>query len=422
MAGCPKPVDVELTILSARDLKNVNWRYGGLRPHAVAWVDPEHKVSTRVDPEGDTNPSWDEKITIPVVNRPLQDAELIIEIVHEKPSELTKPLVATARIPLAQVLYEVGFDERLESTLKLKRPSTRPQGQLDILIRLREKQWPGPQYSQSYGTRGYPSPQYPYANPPAGYPYPYEQPNPYPGSNPKSYGGSYCNEVPSVGSSLGPYSAGSAPPASYDAEAEEPKSSEFGLGTRLAVGVVAGFVEGLTSDFDDAEDNIEDRTVGSVAGFWGGLVSDVIDHAEDKIADRTVGAVAGFVEDFVSDDIDDAEDEIEDITVGAVAGFVKGLVSDVIDHAEDEIEDTAAERVEDNLGYDHGNSGEDDYGNVNGSEDDHGNGGEDDHGNVNGSEDDHGNGGEDDHGNGNGSEDDHGNGTEDDHGNGDDDY
>jgi hypothetical protein len=287
MAGRPKPVDVEVTILSARDLKNVNWRYGGLRPYAVAWVDLEHKVSTRVDPEGDTNPSWDEKITIPVVNRPLQDAELTIEIVHEKPSELTKPLVATARIPLAQVLDEVGFDERLERTLKLKRPSARPQGKLDVLIRLREKQWPGPQYPQPYGTRGYPSPaypspQYPYANPPAGYPYPYQQPNPYaqpnpyPGSNPNTYGGSYYNEVPPVGSSLGPYSAGSAPPAPYNAEPEKPKSSKFGLGTGLAVGAVGGLLGGL-------------------------VLSEVIDHEEDKIEDRA----AERVEDNLAYDDDD---------------------------------------------------------------------------------------------------------------------
>lgn len=287
MARPPKPIDVELTILSARDLKNVNWRHGDLRPYAVAWVDPDFKVSSRVDPEGDTNPSWDEKLTIPVGNRPLEDAELTIEVVHEKPSEGTKPLVGTARIPLSQVLDEVGFEEKLERTLKLKRPSGRPQGKLEILIRLREKRWPEPQYAQPYGTRGfnpsypaYPSQQYPYANPsagyanpPAGYPYPYQppnpyaqpnpygQPNPYQGSNPSPYGGSYYNEAPPVGSSSGAYSAATAPPAAYYGQPERPKSSKFGMGTGLAVGAVAGALGGLALGevVNYEEDKFEDR-------------------------------------------------------------------------------------------------------------------------------------------------------------------
>jgi len=280
MARPPKPIDVELTVLSARDLKNVNWRYGDLRPYAVAWVDPDFKVSTRVDPERDTNPSWNEKLTIPVGNRPLEDAELTVEIVHEKPSELTKPLVGTARIPLVQVLDEVGFEESLERTLKLKRPSGRPHGKLEILVRLREKRWPEPQYPQPYGSRGYnpnypayPAPQYPYANPPAGYPYPYQQPNPYaqpspyaqpnpyPVSSPNPYGGSYYNEVAPVGSSGGAYSAASAPPAPYYGQTEKPKSSKFGMGTGLAVGAVAGALGGLALGevINYEEDKIEDR-------------------------------------------------------------------------------------------------------------------------------------------------------------------
>lgn len=307
MARPPKPVDVELTILSARDLKNVNWRYGDLRPYVVAWVDPDYKVSTRVDSEGDTNPSWDEKLTIPVGKRPLEESELTIEVVHEKPSELTKPLVGTVRIPLVQVLDEVGFEERLERTLKLKRPSGRPQGKLETQIRLREKRWPEPQYPQAYESRGYnpnypsyPSPQYPYANPPAGYPnppagyanapagyapppagyakppagypYPYQPPNPYAqpnpyappnpyaGSNSSPYGGSYYNEVPPVGSSAGGYSAATAPPAPYYGQPEKP-SSKFGLGTGLAVGAVAGALGGLAlgEAIDYGEDKIEDR-------------------------------------------------------------------------------------------------------------------------------------------------------------------
>uniref|UniRef100_A0A0D6QRB5 C2 domain-containing protein n=1 Tax=Araucaria cunninghamii TaxID=56994 RepID=A0A0D6QRB5_ARACU len=263
-----KPVDVELTIVNARDLKNVNWRYGQLRPYTVAWVDPGFKVSTRVDPGGDTNPYWNEKLTIPVT-RPLQDAELQIDVVHEKPEEGTKPLIGTARIPLTEVLDEVGFDEKMERTLKLKRPSGRPQGKLEVAIRLREKRWPEPQYPspggypQPYGTRdyappqgyppnypSYPSQQHPYANPPTEYPNPYG--NPY--SQPSPYeSGSYYNE--------GSYGSGSAPPAAAYSEPEKQKSrSKYGLGTGLAVGAVAGVLGGvaLVEGAEYLEDKIAD--------------------------------------------------------------------------------------------------------------------------------------------------------------------
>ena len=101
MSGRPRLVDVDLTLISAKDLKNVNWRYGDLCPYAVVWVDPDNKVSTQVDREGDTKPSWNEKLVIQVT-KPLEDTELKIDIVHEDPSEETKPLIGKARVRLAR--------------------------------------------------------------------------------------------------------------------------------------------------------------------------------------------------------------------------------------------------------------------------------------------------------------------------------
>ncbi|GLJ42101.1 hypothetical protein SUGI_0871810 [Cryptomeria japonica] len=314
MAGNPRPVEVDLTVISAKDLKNVNWRYGDLRPYAVAWVDPDIKVSTQVDPEGDTKPSWNEKLIVPVT-KPLQDAELTIDIVHEKASDLTKPLVGTARIRLAEILDEVGFDQRQERTLKLKRPSGRPQGKLEIAICVREKRWPQQEYPypqpystrdyapppapQPYGTRDYapsapypyqqypyganpPPQQYPYAYdsnpPPQQYPYAYGSnppPQQYPyGRNPPSgypsgpYGNPYPEEAPvSYGGSSG-YGSGPA----YS-ETEKPKSSKFGVGTGLAVGAVAGVLGGLA--LAEGADYVEDK-----------IADDVAEKVEDDYADQ----------------------------------------------------------------------------------------------------------------------------------------
>ncbi|GLJ42097.1 hypothetical protein SUGI_0871710 [Cryptomeria japonica] len=274
MAGRPRPVEVDLTLISAKDLKNVNWRYGDLRPYAVVWVDPGNKISTQVDPEGDMKPSWNEKLTIPVTG-PLEDAELTIEIVHEKASELTKPLIGTARVRLTEILDEVGFDQRQERTLKLKRPSGRPQGKLDIAVCLREKRWPQQEYPypQPYGTREYApaaylSQQYPYAYganpPPQQYPYGRNPPSGYP-SGP--YGNPYTQQAPVSYEGSG-YGGGPA----YG-ETEKPKSSKFGVGTGLAVGAVAGVLGGLA--LAEGADYVEDK-----------IAEDVAEKVEDDYADQ----------------------------------------------------------------------------------------------------------------------------------------
>jgi len=59
--------EVEVTVGSASNLKNVNWRNGDLRPYAVLWVDDDGpKCSTLVDPDNGEDPAWDEKVVVPV--------------------------------------------------------------------------------------------------------------------------------------------------------------------------------------------------------------------------------------------------------------------------------------------------------------------------------------------------------------------
>lgn len=283
MAGRRRSVDVELTLISARDLKNVNWRYGALRAYAVAWVDPNFKASAQIDREGDTNPCWNEKISIPI-SMPIENAELQIDIVHEKPSELTKPLIGTARIYLNEVLDEVGFDEKLQRSLKLKRPSGRPQGKLEVAIRLREHRPqypPSGAYAQPYGTRDYVPPQQGYAPSYPSYPpqqYPYGNPAPYPTSGP-SYGAAYSQpgSYEAYGgnsySNQSGYGYGASAPAAATAPPvyEKPKSSKYGLGTGLAVGAVAGVLGGLA--IAEGADYIEDK-----------IADDVTDRVEENEA------------------------------------------------------------------------------------------------------------------------------------------
>ncbi|KAK6117643.1 hypothetical protein DH2020_048605 [Rehmannia glutinosa] len=231
--------EVEITIISAKDLKNVNWRHGKLRPYAVVWIDPNKKCSTRADEERDASPYWDEKLLIPF-NSPIEDSILHIDVVHAKTAaEDTKPLIGSARVPLD----DVGLGSTADRKIDLKRPSGRPHGKLDVRISVREPRYraPDPYYAPPYGV------------PHAAYGSPYGAPPAYGAPPPSGY--------PGYGAPPPPY--GQAPlygQPSYGAAEEKKKSKFGGMGTGLAVGAVAGALGGLAvaEGFDALENKIAD--------------------------------------------------------------------------------------------------------------------------------------------------------------------
>ncbi|KAF7850881.1 hypothetical protein BT93_L4897 [Corymbia citriodora subsp. variegata] len=166
--------ELEVTVSSAKDLKNVNWRHGPTRPYAVVWVDPNNKCSTRVDDEGDTSPIWDQTLIIPLPPGPVEDAALDIDVVHAGSEVDTKPLIGSARLRLLDVLNEANFGEPLRRVLQLKRPSGRPHGKVEVKVCVRETRYrsPNPYRAPPYGvppaSREYAPPAYgnPYAPPP----------------------------------------------------------------------------------------------------------------------------------------------------------------------------------------------------------------------------------------------------------------
>ncbi|KAI3993727.1 hypothetical protein MKX01_002740 [Papaver californicum] len=255
------PLEVEIRICSAQDLKNISWRHGPLKPYAVVWVDPKAKCTTKVDEYGDISPNWDEKLIIPLPPPPpysnsspssINDSTyLFIDIVHLRSSdEDNKPLIGSVRVPLKEIVDEVGMGEWAHRKLHLKRPSGRPHGKLEVEIKVRENRYraPDPYYAPPYGVppppasappysaaRDYPpSGSYPYSSggapPPSGYPY-----DPHPYGQP-AYGGGEYGGMPAK------------------------KDSKFGMGTGLVVGAVAGVLGGLaiSEGIDHLEDNIAD--------------------------------------------------------------------------------------------------------------------------------------------------------------------
>ncbi|CAO2203144.1 unnamed protein product [Urochloa humidicola] len=225
--------EVEVTVGSAHDLKNVNWRHGDLKPYVVLWVDDGPKCSTRVDVDDDDpeHPVWDEKLTVPVPpsssaagGRLADDAVLHVDVVHANAADGVKPLVGSARLPLRDV---GGVGAKAASrTLRLKRPSGRPQGKIDLRAAVREAK------------RYHPDPS------------PYSYGHPAGGS--RDPAAAYYGGPPAYGAaapSAPPYGAAApAPvvvvPAAAGAAAQK-GSNKMGMGTGLAVGAAAGVLGGL---------------------------------------------------------------------------------------------------------------------------------------------------------------------------------
>ncbi|XP_042520480.1 protein SRC2-like [Macadamia integrifolia] len=251
------PMELKVTISSSKDIKNVNWRHGPLKPYAVVWVDPKTKLSTPVDHYGDTCPNWDKTLVIPLTV-PIDEATLYIDIVQADAAEDTKPLIGSARVPLREIVDEVGVGESACRSLQLRRPSGRPHGKLEAKFVVVDTRYraPDPYYTPSYGvppppasasSRDYSAP----------YGYPYATPSPYAAAPPPQ--GEYA---PAYGQQS---AYGQQPEYGYGGGAvEEKKKSKFGgMGMGLAVGAVGGLLGGLA--LAEGAEYLEDKIADNVA-------------------------------------------------------------------------------------------------------------------------------------------------------------
>ncbi|KAL5817134.1 hypothetical protein ACOSQ3_025512 [Xanthoceras sorbifolium] len=143
----PNPLDLEITIISAKHLKNVNWRNGDLKPYAVLYLDPDYRLATHSDDSGSTRPVWNERFTLPLT-RPVRESVLTVEIFHSRVSEISKPLVGSLKFPLAHLVVDDDddSDEPTQSVraLELLRPSGRPQGKIRVKLAIKERPLPPP--------------------------------------------------------------------------------------------------------------------------------------------------------------------------------------------------------------------------------------------------------------------------------------
>ncbi|KAG6479660.1 extensin-like [Zingiber officinale] len=326
-------LDLEVNVVSAKHLKNVNWRNGDLKPYVVAYLDPDRRAATKPDDAGSTRPVWNERLALPL---PLPSLEtlffLTLDVFHSKPSETPKPLVGTARSPLKELLDPEAFAAYASGggsvsggggtspirTLELRRPSGRPQGKIRIKLALRERPSPPiepdptghfappPPSSYYYSSNAppFPSPSLsshlphhsardyrtfspppsslpPYGHPP---PQPHLHPSQYPyGSYPDPYSSGYYSPASSTY-----YSAPPAPaPAPSPAHQYYDRASSYG-GPSAPAGYSVGY-----SSYDNKPKGgragvaTGGTTVGAVAGALGGLaLEEGLKHEEEKVAEK----------------------------------------------------------------------------------------------------------------------------------------
>ncbi|KAL8192881.1 hypothetical protein R6Q57_027329 [Mikania cordata] len=149
----PRPVDLEVTIVSAKHLKNVNWRNGEINPYVILWLHPDHRLATKSDDSNSTKPVWNEFFTIPLPSSP-SAAVLTLEIFHSKPYDTPKPLVGALRLPIND-LSDLE-NPTVIRTFDLRRPSCRLHGKIRLKLALRERLLPdyqnAPQPAYYYAT------------------------------------------------------------------------------------------------------------------------------------------------------------------------------------------------------------------------------------------------------------------------------
>lgn len=154
---------VEVCLISARGLRHSSslWK---LQWFAVGWIDPTNKYCTKIEASGNANPTWKTKFAALVDDSQTnyQDLTLHVEVYSREPIFLRERLQGTANVVLREFLAKQvknngdprPVTEETGSYQLRKRNSSKPQGFVDISIRIcEEKEEPSSYISNEDGFR-----------------------------------------------------------------------------------------------------------------------------------------------------------------------------------------------------------------------------------------------------------------------------
>lgn len=129
---------LEINLVSAQDLEPVS---KVMNTYAVTWLNPERKLLTRVDQDGYTNPTWNEKFLFRVDKEFLNsDTSAIMVEIHAS-SWIRDILIGTVRVLVNNLLLPQATSRKGKSRMRIvplqvRRPSGRPQGILNVGVTL----------------------------------------------------------------------------------------------------------------------------------------------------------------------------------------------------------------------------------------------------------------------------------------------
>ncbi|KAL2549951.1 Calcium-dependent lipid-binding (CaLB domain) family protein [Forsythia ovata] len=138
---------VEICLISGRGLQRTSslWK---LQWFAVGWIDPNNQYCTNIDASGNNNPVWKTKFSITVdTSEPnFQDLALQVEVYSREPIFLRQSLLGTATIVLKEFMDKYISNSEVSKPVEevgsfqlRKKNSNKPQGFVDISIRISEE-------------------------------------------------------------------------------------------------------------------------------------------------------------------------------------------------------------------------------------------------------------------------------------------
>ncbi|ESW19199.1 hypothetical protein PHAVU_006G104400 [Phaseolus vulgaris] len=124
---------LEINVMSAQDLPRVS---KPVRAYAVGWLHPDRKLTTQVDQEGHTNPTWNEKFVFRVDDQFLDSDDAVITIEIYTQAWLSPVLIGTVGILVSDLLPTNRKPKLRFVAVQIRRPSGRTQGILNIGVTL----------------------------------------------------------------------------------------------------------------------------------------------------------------------------------------------------------------------------------------------------------------------------------------------
>lgn len=124
---------LQINIISALDLASVS---RSMHTYVVGWVNPDRKLTTRVDHIGNNCPQWNDRFVFRVTPKFLSSDSATVDIEIYSQAWLRDTLVGSVRVPIASLLPTDSpkGSTRRSVALQIRRPSGRPQGILNIAV------------------------------------------------------------------------------------------------------------------------------------------------------------------------------------------------------------------------------------------------------------------------------------------------